>query len=65
MYNPGLGVSRARDKRTTALVLTGVGGLLIAGGLAHYALHDRGAEARGVAVAPAPGGGLITYQGRF
>ena len=58
-------VGEARDKRTTALVLTGVGGLLIAGGVVHYALHDRGAEARGVAVAPAPGGGLVTYEGRF
>lgn len=58
-------VGEAHDKRTTALVLTGVGGLLIAGGVVHYALHDRGAEARGVAVAPAPGGGLVTYEGRF
>jgi hypothetical protein len=58
-------VGEARDKRTTALVLTGVGGLLIAGGIVHYALHDRGVEARGVAVAPAPGGGLVTYEGRF
>jgi tetratricopeptide (TPR) repeat protein len=58
-------VGAARDKRTTALVLTGVGGLLIAGGIVHYALRDRGAEARGVAVAPAPGGGLVTYEGRF
>ncbi len=58
-------VGEAHDKRTTALVLTGVGGLLIAGGVVHYALHDRGAEARGVAVAAAPGGGLVTYAGRF
>jgi len=58
-------VGEAHDKRTTALVLTGVGGLLIAGGVVHYALHDRGAEARGVAVALAPGGGLVTYAGRF
>lgn len=58
-------VGEAHDKRTTALVLTGVGGLLIAGGIVHYALHDRGAEARGVAIMPAPGGGLITYEGRF
>jgi tetratricopeptide (TPR) repeat protein len=58
-------VGEAHDKRTTALVLTGVGGLLIAGGIVHYALHDRGAEARGVAVAPVPGGGLVTYGGRF
>jgi tetratricopeptide (TPR) repeat protein len=58
-------VGEAHDARTTALVLTGVGGLLIAGGVVHYALHDRGAEARGIAVAPAPGGGLVTYQGRF
>jgi tetratricopeptide (TPR) repeat protein len=58
-------VGEAHDKRTTALVLTGVGGLLIAGGLAHYALRDRGAEVPGVAVAPAPGGGMVTYEGRF
>jgi tetratricopeptide (TPR) repeat protein len=58
-------VGEAHDKRTTAVVLTGVGGLLIAGGIVHYALRDRGAEARGVAIAPAPGGGLVTYQGRF
>ncbi len=58
-------VGEAHDKRTTALVLTGVGSLLIAGGVVHYALRDRGAEVRGVAVAPAPGGGLVTYQGRF
>lgn len=58
-------VGEARDKRTTALVLTGVGSLLIAGGIVHYALRDRGAEARGVAIAPAPGGGLVTYEGRF
>lgn len=58
-------VGEARDKRTTALVLTSVGGLLIAGGIVHYALHDRGTEARGVAVAPVPGGGLVTYEGRF
>ncbi|HEX8112193.1 MAG TPA: hypothetical protein VF516_30880 [Kofleriaceae bacterium] len=58
-------VGEAHDKRTTALVLTGVGSALIAGGLVHYALRDRGPEARVVAVAPAPGGGLVTYQGRF
>jgi len=58
-------VGEAHDARTTALVLTGVGGLLIAGGVVHYVLHDRGAEARGVAVVPAPGGGLVTYGGRF
>lgn len=58
-------VGEAHDKRTTALVLTGVGGALIAGGIVHYALRDRGAEARSVAVAPAPGGGMVTYEGRF
>jgi protein TonB len=58
-------VGEGRDKRTTAVVFTGVGGLLIAGGIVHYALRDRGAEPRGVAIAPAPGGGMVTYQGRF
>jgi tetratricopeptide (TPR) repeat protein len=57
-------VGEARDKRATALVLAGAGSLLIAGGIVHYALHDRGAEAR-VGVAPAPGGGMVTYEGRF
>lgn len=57
-------VDEAHDKRTTALVLTGVGSLLIAGGIVHYALHDRGAEAR-IGVAPAPGGGVVSYAGRF
>ncbi|HEX3758198.1 MAG TPA: hypothetical protein VHW23_05810 [Kofleriaceae bacterium] len=57
-------VDEAHDKRTTALVVTGLGGLLIAGGIVHYALHDRGAEAR-VGVAPAPGGGVVSYAGRF
>jgi hypothetical protein len=58
-------VGEARDKRTTAVVFTGVGALLIAGGVVHYALRDRGAEPRGVAIAPAPGGGMVTYEGRF
>lgn len=58
-------VGEARDKRTTAVVFTGVGALLVAGGVVHYALRDRGTEARGVAVAPAPGGGMVTYEGRF
>lgn len=58
-------VGEAHDKRTTAVVFTGVGGLLIAGGVVHYALRDRGAEPRGVAIAPAPGGGMVTYEGRF
>jgi len=58
-------VGEARDQRTTAVVLTGVGALLIGGGVAHYALRDRGAERSGVALAPAPGGGLVTYGGQF
>jgi tetratricopeptide (TPR) repeat protein len=58
-------VGEGRDQRTTAVVFTGLGGLLIAGGIVHYALRDRGAEPRGVAIAPAPGGGMVTCAGRF
>ena len=57
-------VDEAHDKRTTALVLTGVAGLLVAGGIVHYALHDRGVEAH-VGVAPAPSGGVVSYAGQF
>lgn len=58
-------VDDARGKRTASIVLAGAGGLLIAGGIVRYVLHDRGTEAPGVGVAPAPGGGVVSYAGRF
>lgn len=58
-------VGDAHDKRTASIVLVGAGSLLIAGGIARYVLHDRTAEVRDVGVAPARGGGVVTYGGRF
>ena len=58
-------VDRAHGKRTASIVLTGAGGALIAAGVARYILHDRSTEVRGVGVAPAHGGGVVTYLGRF
>ncbi|HEX7837482.1 MAG TPA: tetratricopeptide repeat protein [Kofleriaceae bacterium] len=58
-------VGDAHDKRTASIVLVGAGSLLIAGGVARYVLHGRGAEVRDVGVAPARGGGVVTYGGRF
>lgn len=58
-------VDRAHTKRTASIVLLGAGGALIAGGVVRYVLHDRTAEVRGVGVAPAPGGGVVTYAGSF
>ena len=56
---------RARGKRTAAIVLLGAGGALITGGVVRYALHTGNTEARGVGVAPAHGGGVVTYAGSF
>jgi len=58
-------VGDAHDKRTASIVLAGAGSLLIAGGIVRYVLHDRGTESRGIGVAPAASGGVITYGGRF
>ena len=57
-------VDDARGERMTAIVLIGSGSLLIAAGIAHYVLHDRGTEVR-VGAAPVRGGGVVTYQGSF
>ena len=55
----------AHGKRTASIVLIGAGGALIAGGIVRYVLHDRTAEVRGVGVAPARGGAMVSYAGRF
>ncbi len=59
-------VDRARDKRTIAAVL-GVAGIGLAGAaVTRYVLVRRRAGARpAVGVAPARGGGLVTWSGRF
>jgi uncharacterized membrane protein YidH (DUF202 family) len=58
-------VDDAHGKRTISIVLVG-GGLALAGaGLVHYVIHARGHETRGLAIAPASGGGLVTWTGGF
>jgi tetratricopeptide (TPR) repeat protein len=58
-------VDSAHGKRTTSVVLIGAGGALITAGILHYVLHDRAAETRTVGIAPAHGGGVVTYEGSF
>jgi hypothetical protein len=57
-------VEGAHQKRTMALVLTGAGGALIGAGIVRFVLRAEPAEAR-VGVAPAHGGGVVTYAGSF
>jgi hypothetical protein len=57
-------VDGARQKRTMALVLTGAGGALIGAGIVRFVLRAEPAEVR-VGVAPAHGGGVVTYAGSF
>jgi tetratricopeptide (TPR) repeat protein len=57
-------VDSAHTRRDVSLGL-GVGGaVLIGAGVVHYVLHRREA-AGGVAIAPAHGGGVVTWSGRF
>jgi hypothetical protein len=59
-------VDRAHGKRTVAAVL-GVAGVGLAGAaITRYVLVGRRAGARATAsIAPAPGGGLVTWSARF
>ena len=57
-------VDSAHTKRDVSIGL-GIGGAALIGvGVVHYVLH-RGHSATGVAVAPAHGGGVLTWSGRF
>jgi tetratricopeptide (TPR) repeat protein len=58
-------VDDARGKRTTSIVLVGAGGALIAAGIVRYVLREDRTEVRTVGVAPARGGGVVTYEGSF
>lgn len=58
-------VDSAHGKRTASVVLVGAGGALITAGIIHYVIHGRTTESRVVGVAPAHGGGVVTYEGRF
>src|SRR5262249_8849799 len=57
-------VDDAHSKRTYAVVLFGGGGVLATAGIVHYIVHKK-APASGVGMAPAPGGGVLTYAARF
>ena len=58
-------VDRARGKRMLAVAL-GAGGAALTGlAIARYVLVRRGPARRGVGLAPASGGGLVTWSGRF
>ena len=57
-------VDDAKNQRMYAVVLAGGGAVLIGAGLLRYKLRNKG-EARGVAIAPTSGGGLITWTGGF
>jgi uncharacterized membrane protein YidH (DUF202 family) len=58
-------VDRAHSKRTTSVVLVGAGGALLVAGIIRYVLHDGTMDAHTVGVAPARGGGVVTYEGRL
>lgn len=58
-------VDDAHGKRTISVVLFAGGAALVGAGIVRYALHDRGRERASIAVAPAPGGGLVTIGGGF
>jgi hypothetical protein len=58
-------VDSAHGKRTASIVLFGAGGALITGGIVHYVLHGRTTESHAIGVAPARGGGVVSYEGSF
>lgn len=58
-------VDSAHGKRTTAIVLVGASGALIAAGVVRFVLVDRNTEIRNVAIAPASGGAVVSYGGSF
>ena len=58
-------VESARGKRVLAVVLVGGGVALMAAAATRYYLVHRASAHATVGVAPAPGGGLVTWSGRF
>jgi len=58
-------VDSAHGKRTASVVLVGAGGALITAGIIHYVLHGRATESHAIGVAPARGGGVVSYEGRL
>ena len=57
-------VDSAHRKRTMSIVLAGAGSALIGAGIVRFVLHREATEVR-VGVAPAHGGGMVTYAGSF
>jgi hypothetical protein len=57
-------VDSAHRKRTMSIVLAGAGSALIGAGIVRFVLHREPTEVR-VGVAPAHGGGMVTYAGSF
>jgi tetratricopeptide (TPR) repeat protein len=58
-------VDSAHNKRTYAVVLGAVGAGLATAAVVRYALVRRATARTTVGAAPAPGGGLVTWSGRF
>ncbi len=58
-------VDSAHSKRTWSVVLVGGGVALFSLGVAHYMLHDRHTETRGIGVVPTTRGGLVTWTAQF
>jgi tetratricopeptide (TPR) repeat protein len=58
-------INDAHSMRTYSVVLMSGGAALFTFGVGRYLFHDRGTEVRTVGVAPARGGGLVTWEGRF
>jgi tetratricopeptide (TPR) repeat protein len=55
----------AKDKRALAALLAGTGVALVGAGVLRYVLRDGGTKARGVGIAPARDGGLLTFTRSF
>jgi len=58
-------IAAARTKQTISIVLGVSGAALIAAGGVHFWLSNRGARDHGVQIAPARGGGTVSWSGRF
>jgi len=58
-------VDRSHRKRTYAAIAGGGALVLIGAGVIHMVVRDRGTAERSLALAPATGGAVVTWGGRF
>jgi len=58
-------VDRSHRKRTYAAIAGGGALVLIGAGVIHMVVRDRGTAERSLAIAPATGGAVVTWGGRF